>query len=438
MAIVTTNLHEFGPQGLTCSVELLDEDGVAFLDETDNSICIETDAPEGGMKWLIDVLGGTTFTIPLEQFDEETGAVAMNYSFEVDWGDGSSDTVTAYNDANAAHLYSTTGQYTITINGTCERIAFNYGTNRNDILEVTQWDNIVLKDMAFAFYGCSNLTLTATDIPDTSGVKNFQQAFDSCDVLTTGFVGWDVTAVTNYKWAFFDCALLDADFSSWDVSNTQNFFSMFENSGFNNGSLSGWDMSSATDLEGMFWGCTITNLDIGGWDVSNVTTFEDMFHLSSGSLDLTNWDVSSCTNFIDMFSSSEFNGNISGWTFGTGALFFNSMFRSATLFNQDIGWWSSISNIRGVTYMFYNADAFDQDISAWDISNVTSFEGFLEFADGFSIANYDLLLNAWANISAPFSVHFDCASQYTIATSQTARDYLDITRAWTMTDGGGI
>lgn len=42
MAIVTTNLHEFGPQGLACSVGLLDEDGVAFLDERDNAICTET------------------------------------------------------------------------------------------------------------------------------------------------------------------------------------------------------------------------------------------------------------------------------------------------------------------------------------------------------------------------------------------------------------
>lgn len=46
MAIVVTNLHEFGPQAGTCASVLLDEDGNNFLDQGGEAFCEETDIPE--------------------------------------------------------------------------------------------------------------------------------------------------------------------------------------------------------------------------------------------------------------------------------------------------------------------------------------------------------------------------------------------------------
>ena len=393
--------------------------------------------PAAGMKMLINVNSLDTFTLPLMQYDE-LGTTAMNYDFAVDWGDTNSDTVTAYNDASREHQYAVGGQYTVTIIGICERLAFGYFPSANALLltEVTQWDGIVFKEMAFAFYDCRNFTITATDIPDVSACIDFTQAFDTCQSLITGFANWNVLSVLSYKWCFYDCNSLDADFSTWDVSGTQNFFSMFENSGFNNASLNNWNVGSATDMNGMFWGCSIDQMDLSAWDVSSVTTFEDMFHLSNGSIDLSGWDVSSGIIFTDMFSNSTFNGSVANWTFGPSSVWFEAMFQSCP-FNQSLSTWNP-ALIASFLDMFRSNAVFNQDISHLNHSAVITFVNMLLGATAFSTANYDLLLNAWANPSAPFSRSFTCSSTYTIATSQVARDYLDFTRAWTITDLGGI
>ena len=39
------------------------------------------------------------------------------YNFVVDWGDGSTDTITGYRQSEVTHTYSTGGVYTITITG---------------------------------------------------------------------------------------------------------------------------------------------------------------------------------------------------------------------------------------------------------------------------------------------------------------------------------
>jgi hypothetical protein len=57
---------------------------------------------------------------------------------------------------------------------------------------------------------------------------------------------------------------------------------------------------------------------------------------------------------------------------------------------------------------------------------------------GLSIANYDNLLVGWAAQVVQTSVQLDVSSQYTIVTSQAARDILDPGESWTISDLGGI
>src|SRR5690554_7971973 len=97
----------------------------------------EEPAPVGGdeFKFTIDTtLGiGSSFDLPLRD--------GYNYDFVVDWGDGNTDTITSYNQAEKLHTYSTGGVYTISITGLCEAWYFNYSGDRLKLTSIDQWGN---------------------------------------------------------------------------------------------------------------------------------------------------------------------------------------------------------------------------------------------------------------------------------------------------------
>ena len=97
-----------------------------------------------------------TFVLPLAN----DGSI----DFNVDWGDGNEDNITAYNDAEVTHVYSATGTYTIKIAGTIRGWYFNGGGDKAKILNISQWGdfNFTKKN---AFKRCANLTSDATDVP---------------------------------------------------------------------------------------------------------------------------------------------------------------------------------------------------------------------------------------------------------------------------------
>ena len=59
------------------------------------------------------------------------------YSFDVDWGDGNSDNITAWNQAEVTHTYAASGTYTIEITGTFTGIDFNVDPLK--LIEIFNW-----------------------------------------------------------------------------------------------------------------------------------------------------------------------------------------------------------------------------------------------------------------------------------------------------------
>src|SRR4030042_1760441 len=103
--------------------------------------------PKPSFKLEIQTTGiNETFTLPLIS--------GGTYNFVVNWGDGSANsTVTAYNDVNRIHTYSSPGTYKVSMRGTCTLFQFN---NIGDKLKVKKILDIV--DMGFThinFYGCT-------------------------------------------------------------------------------------------------------------------------------------------------------------------------------------------------------------------------------------------------------------------------------------------
>ena len=406
------------------------------------------------------------FTIPT------TGG---GYNYDVDWGDGTTSTGVT---GNITHTFPSAGNYVIKISGAFPRIYFNNGGDRRKLLEVQNWGNIAWSSMFSAFNGCSNMDVTATDVPDLSSVTDMASMFRNASSFNQDIGNWDVSSVTRTDYMFAGASSFNGDIGGWDVSSVTNMYNMFQGASSFNQDIGGWDVSSVSFMGYMFAGASSFNQDIGGWDVSSVWLggnlgMRDMFNgASSFNQDISSWNVSSVTNVGAMFQGAlSFNQDISSWDVSSvtnmaymfaGASSFNqdigswdvssvtSMFAmlwNASSFNQDIGGWD-VSSVTSMGYMLNGASSFNQDISNWDIDQVTNLVVFMSNA-GISTTNYDLLLVGWeaqlqatwpSGVGYPYTinVHFG-SSKYTAGgAAEAARTSLISNFGWTITDGGSV
>jgi surface protein len=168
------------------------------------------------------------------------------------------------------------------------------------------------------------------------------------------------------------------------VSIVTNMYSMFAYVSAFNGDISNWVVSNVTDMYGMFHQATSFNQDIGSWDVSSVT---------------------------DM----------------------RSMFEDASAFNQDIGSWE-VDLVTDMRSMFSGASVFNQDLGSWVVSSVTIMENMFD-TSALSTANYDALLNGWAQQTPQQNIVFGAAG-LTYCGGEDARQRLLDDYGWTINDGG--
>jgi uncharacterized repeat protein (TIGR02543 family) len=348
---------------------------------------------------------GNQIHLPLEFTGE--------YDFTVYWGDGTSNHITSWNDSAVTHTYNSSGIYEVIISGTIKDFRFNNSRDKLKLIEISQWGNLNFGNSGAIFYGAENLTITATDSPDLTGVTNFAQMFRNCDSIITvaGINSWDVSDVTNMFAMFSDAELFNQDIGLWNVSKVTNMFAMFSGAELFNQDIGGWDVSSVTNMGWMFCGASAFNQDIGGWDVSSV---KDM-----------------CMMFFDAYA---FNQDIGGWDISS-VTDMSYMFAYAYDFDQDISTWI-VSNVEDMRYMFHLAIAFDRDLGAWDVSNVANMHDMFHEIR-LSTGNYSSILIGWAALpSLQHDVDFNAGHSKYNATAAAARQELTSTYGWTITDGG--
>jgi surface protein len=251
------------------------------------------------------------------------------YDFVVDWGDGTSNTITAYNQPEKNHTYSSIGIYTITIKGVCQGFGFEGVGDRLKILSISNWGDFEFKDDLSGvgyFEDCGNLDLSLVlDIPNLGSCTNFQRCFNSCTNLTTinNLNNWDVSNVINMEDMFNTATLFNQDINDWDVSSVTNMAFMFGNATSFNGDISSWDVSSVTNMTFMFGNAISFNQDIGNWNVNSVTNMQLMFdNATSFNQDIGGWDIRNVNNFVDFmgtktpatFSATNLDSIYNGWS----------------------------------------------------------------------------------------------------------------------------
>lgn len=260
----------------------------------------------------------STFTLPL--------VASGKYRFSVQWGDGNADTIMSHDQAERAHTYASAGEYVITITGTLVGWRFANNADAPKLLDVQQWgsDFIMGIDEGQYFFGCVNMAVSATDVPNLAYTHSMLSAFRDCRVMNPSSApDWNVSNVRDLAGCFINALAFNQPIGTWDVSNATSLTAMFLN----------------------FIGSMAFNQPLNDWDVSKVTTFFQLFEgCQNFNQRLDKWNTSSCTSFYSMFRNTAFNQPIDSW---------------------------NTSNVTNLAYMFRDC-SFNQYIGSWDTSQVTT------------------------------------------------------------------
>lgn len=341
------------------------------------------------------------------------------YNFVVQWGDGSDNIITSWNAAATTHSYASAGTYTVTINGTLTGWQFADLGDKSKITNISKWAILRLTDVGEYFAGANNMTITATDIPDFTGITNFTRIFHLCSSLTTvpNMGQWNVSSVVTFEGAFRFATNFNEDIGAWNTVSATNMGAMFENAEkFNyslnswnmtsvgltwymfagallfNGDITGWNTASIYDMNHMFFNAKAFNRNISTWNVSNVLWMAGMFRDTTYNQNISNWNTSKVRGFDEMFRNNPvFNQPIESWNTSQ-ALYMWRMFQQATAFNRPIGSWD-VSKVQDMSGMFYEATNFNQPLNSWLTSNVTNMGEMFYRATAFNQP-----LNSW-NVS---------------------------------------
>tara|TARA_R110002020_G_scaffold468934_1_gene693566 strand:+ start:5 stop:1921 length:1917 start_codon:yes stop_codon:yes gene_type:complete len=319
-------------------------------------------------EWTV----GAGDTIKLWHYDGGISGFTMDY--DVDWGDGSSNSnVTTVDET---HTYADAGTYQVVI--TNQFGALNMfrasATEKGYLTKMVQWgtDNI-WSALYRMFYQCTNMLYEATDYPNLTNLvenKDARQMFRECSSITAlDLSNWTNTSnFTNLSQAFQKlnaCASLNL--SGLDFSDVTNFDNGFREIGTAVGG------GCAINLSNITWG--------------SVTNFSFMFYLTdASSLDLSGWDFTGNPD-VDLYAfmyDFEFVGEI------------------------DLSTWINFSSWRTL-YAFRNINATGMNITGWDTSNATSYYGmFYQAAELERIIGLNELSSASVTGNAIQAMFQDC------------------------------
>ncbi len=296
------------------------------------------------------------------------------------------------------------GTIRLSINPTnLERFYINNLPNAvNKLMDVEQWGTANWTSMSQAFWGCANLNITATDLPDLSAVSEYYYMFAGCSSLTgpANIGNWNMSNAFDFTSMFRGSTLFNQDISNWSTSNVVGFAWMFENASSFNQPIGSWNTSSAVAMIEMFKDANSFNQDLGTWNVSSVTAMTGMFkNAAVFNQPIGNWNTSVVNDLSEFFQgATAFNQDISNWN-TSNVISFSKMFEGATAFNQDISNWNT-SNTIIFASMFQGATSFNQNLGNWSLQGVSAWNyPMAEMLDnsGLDCDNYSATLIGWAN-----------------------------------------
>jgi surface protein len=285
-----------------------------------------------------------------------------------------------------------------------QRFYTNGAADPSRLIDVTQWGSTAWTSMESMFFGCNNLNITSTDVPNLSNATSMKSMFYLCTSLNgpTNIGNWNTSNITSMENLFYVSGAFNQDIGSWNTASVTNMTYMFSDASSFNKNIGNWNTGNVTNMSYMFQNSAF-NQNISGWNTSKVTTMVFMFKGASafnnnGNSSIGNWNTANVTNMSDMFKgATAFNQDIGNWNTAK-VTTMSRMFQEASAFNQNIGNWNT-ANVTEVVNMFHTARAFNNNsnssIGNWNMAKVTDMSNMFLGA-----WNFNQPIGSWNTASA--------------------------------------
>ena len=446
---------------LTCTANITNNPVITFIPSGGTATVVN---PHFITTWQTENAGSATKTVVIPTYSN-------GYNCMVNWGDGNDDAYvggTAGVAGTITHVYATTGVKTVFISGTFPQFFMNNTGDKLKLLTIANWGTGAWRQMQKAFEGCTNMTGTYTDIPDTTAVTDMEKMFSLCFLFNSPVL-FDTSSVTTMNRMFVFCKVFNQSVANFDTSKVADMTGMFDECQVFNQPVSTFDFTSVTAMYGMFQYCHAFNQSVANFDTSKVTDLNslflycDVFNQSVANFDthlvtnmskmfsvmyefnqsVANFDTGNVTNMSSMFNAAKFNQSVAN--FDTSKVTdMSHMFQGSALFNQSLATFDT-SAVTDMHQMFREASAFNQDISGFDVDSVTDMTEMFRSSNALSTTNYDALLITWGAQAVQNNVTFHAGdAKYTAGgDAATARAHLVLAvgsggHGWTITDGGTV
>ena len=253
------------------------------------------------------------FTLPLwNSYWTGTETKPANYKFKVDCGDGNSNWIYSWDDANKTHTYASANTYTIKIIGSCYNLDCYWGDigdgSKLLIKTIVSWGDIFWKRIGFR--GCTNLTTLPSKAGNFSQIGSLGDSFRECG-LTSIPANLFLTAV--------NCIDINYCFYA-DTGLTSIPSGLFDR------------LTKVTNFGGVFHACSnITSIPSGLFDNCVATTiFQSVFNSCTSITSIPAGLFNNCplvTDFSYAFYGTHISSIPSGlFDYGTAAITFEGIF----------------------------------------------------------------------------------------------------------------
>ncbi len=312
-----------------------------------------------------------------------------------------------------------------------QTIIINNGTDGQRLTEIKQWGTVAWTGMQNAFWGCSNMALTATDTPNFTAVTNMSSMFRNCSSFNQSVSNFNTPIVTNMDWMFSGCRSFNQSVSNFNTENVTDMSGMFSDCRSFNQSVSNFNTAAVTNTSYMFSYCNSFNQSVNNFNTTAVTDMSYMFQgCRSFNQSVSNFNTENVTDMSDMFyGCCSFNQSVSN--FNTQKVTkMTAMFSDCIAFNQSVSNFN-IKKVTDMSWMFSGCSAFNQSLASWGLQLKANaiLTGFLSYC-GMSITNYDATLTAFA-AGAATSIFMN-AEGLKYCNAETARTLLKSSKSWTI------
>ncbi|PLW79406.1 hypothetical protein C0585_07935 [Candidatus Woesearchaeota archaeon] len=311
------------------------------------------------------------------------------YAFTVDWGDGSSDLITVWNQSEVTHTYASSGRYNISINGTIQGFRFANTGDKLKILDISNWGDLNLGNKGRYFDGCSNLDISATDALDLTGTTDLSYMFANVGqyFVDADFTSWDTSGVTDMSYVF-DSSYFDGNVSTWNTSGVINMEFMFNWCNFN-GDLNSWDVSSVENMYGMFMMMPYFNQPLDNWDTSSVADMSYMFNdAPMFNQDISSWNMSSNLYLDQIVTGTSFSvENYDALLIGFASQ--SPYLQDSVQLDVDVKYTSAAVNARSILVNTHSWDITDAGLQP----TITTPTPTISFENGIRSVDSDLYCN---------------------------------------------